>query len=129
MVKSGNHQFTDDRFNDAADSNSDGEESVDVSSNSIESPATANPTTSRRLMDVFVEDGDEDLLIHRSFIGDGFLQWFGALDMQMMGACRADERLKPLLKLNISTGEAEDRLLAQLCEVRMKNRFQLFSFS
>lgn len=128
MVKSGNHQFTDDRFIDAADPNSDGEESVDVSSNSMESPATANPTISRRT-DVFREDGDEDLLIHRSVIGDIFLHWLGALDMQVMGACRADERLKPLLKLNISTGEAEDRLLAQLCEVRMKKQFQLFSFS
>ncbi|MCD7452868.1 hypothetical protein HAX54_018423 [Datura stramonium] len=30
------------------------------------------------------------------------LQWFLALDLQVMGACRADERLKPLLKLNVS---------------------------
>ncbi|KAH6827189.1 flocculation protein [Perilla frutescens var. hirtella] len=116
MTKSGKHQFADDRRIDAADQNSDGEESADVSSSSIESPAAANPSISRRLTDIFMEDGNEDLLLQSSDIGDGFLQWLQALDMQVMGACRADERLKPLLKLNISSGEAEDRLLAQLCE-------------
>ncbi|MCD7454774.1 hypothetical protein HAX54_026068 [Datura stramonium] len=44
------------------------------------------------------------------------LQWFLALDLQVMGACRADERLKPLLKLNVSAGAAEDRLLAHLSQ-------------
>ncbi|KAI3809126.1 hypothetical protein L1987_25095 [Smallanthus sonchifolius] len=33
-----------------------------------------------------------------------------------MGACRADERLKPLLKLNVSSGVAEDRLLSHLSQ-------------
>ncbi|KAH6802315.1 hypothetical protein C2S51_033761 [Perilla frutescens var. frutescens] len=116
MAKSGKRQFADDQRIDAADQNSDGEESADVSSSSIESTAAANPSISRRLTDIFMEDGDEDLLLQSSDIGDGFLQWLQALDMQVMGACRADERLKPLLKLNISSGEAEDRLLAQLCE-------------
>ncbi|KAJ8540460.1 hypothetical protein K7X08_030379 [Anisodus acutangulus] len=44
------------------------------------------------------------------------LQWLLALDLQVMGACRADERLKPLLKLNVSAGAAEDRLLAHLSQ-------------
>ncbi|KAK6135817.1 hypothetical protein DH2020_030425 [Rehmannia glutinosa] len=44
------------------------------------------------------------------------LQWIGALDMLVMGACRADERLKPLLKLNVSTDMAEDRLLTYLSQ-------------
>ncbi|KAK6164358.1 hypothetical protein DH2020_001222 [Rehmannia glutinosa] len=44
------------------------------------------------------------------------LQWIGALDMRVMGACCADERLKPLLKLNVSTGMAEDRLLTHLSQ-------------
>ncbi|XP_057788690.1 uncharacterized protein LOC131005675 isoform X2 [Salvia miltiorrhiza] len=116
MVKSGERPFADDRCIDAADQNSDIEDSVDASSSGIETPATANPSFSRRLTDIFLGDGDEDLLLQRTDIGDGLLQWLGALDMQVMGACRADERLKPLLKLNISGGDAEDRLLAQLCE-------------
>ncbi|KAL3650232.1 hypothetical protein CASFOL_006635 [Castilleja foliolosa] len=37
----------------------------------------------------------------------GFLPWLRAMDMQVMGACRTDERLKPLLKLNVSAGVAE----------------------
>lgn len=37
-----------------------------------------------------------------------------------MGACRADERLNPLLKLNNAIGAAEDRLLAHLSQVRMR---------
>ncbi|KAL5538805.1 hypothetical protein UlMin_045336 [Ulmus minor] len=36
--------------------------------------------------------------------------------MQIVGACRTDERLKPLLKMNASNGLAEDRLLAQLSQ-------------
>ncbi|ERN09698.1 hypothetical protein AMTR_s00029p00218570 [Amborella trichopoda] len=36
--------------------------------------------------------------------------------MQVLGACRADERLKPMLKLNISSGVAEDRLLVHLSQ-------------
>ncbi|XP_024990067.1 uncharacterized protein LOC112524473 isoform X2 [Cynara cardunculus var. scolymus] len=43
------------------------------------------------------------------------VQWLQALDMQVMGACRADERLKPLLKLNVSS-VAEDRLLSHLSQ-------------
>ncbi|KAK6135910.1 hypothetical protein DH2020_030397 [Rehmannia glutinosa] len=44
------------------------------------------------------------------------VRWIGALDMRVMGACRAGERLKPLLKLNVSTGMAEDRLLTHLSQ-------------
>ncbi|OIT21427.1 hypothetical protein A4A49_38063 [Nicotiana attenuata] len=44
------------------------------------------------------------------------VQWLLALDLQVMGACRVDERLKPLLKLDVSTGAAEDRLLAYLSQ-------------
>ncbi|EPS66117.1 hypothetical protein M569_08660, partial [Genlisea aurea] len=60
---------------------------------------------------------DADLLIQRSDSGDGFLRWLRALDMQAIGACRADERLKPLLKLNLSAAAAdEDGLLAHLSQ-------------
>lgn len=73
-----------------------------------------------RLTNLFVGDGDndDDLLIQRSTQGT-VMQWLQALDMQVMGACRADERLKPLLKLNVSSGVAEDRLLSHLSQVSL----------
>ena len=55
-----------------------------------------------RLTDILVEEGDGDLLLQRSNREDRLLLWLQALDMQVMGACRADERLKPLLKMNAS---------------------------
>ncbi|KAI6680632.1 hypothetical protein NL676_034513 [Syzygium grande] len=64
-----------------------------------------------RLTDVFVGGGDGDLLMQRSDREDRVLQ---ALDMQVVGACRADERLKPLLKSSGSSSAAKDRLLAHL---------------
>lgn len=70
-----------------------------------------------RLANILVEDSDGDLLLQRSDREDRVLQWLQALDMQVMGACRADERLKPLLKLNASSGMAEDHLLAHLSQV------------
>ncbi|XP_031107174.1 uncharacterized protein LOC116011890 [Ipomoea triloba] len=69
-----------------------------------------------RLTEILVEDGDGDLLLQRSDREGSVLQWLQALDMQVMGACRADERLKPLLKMNVSTGAAEDCLLAYLSQ-------------
>ncbi|KAL0401238.1 UNVERIFIED_CONTAM: hypothetical protein Slati_4153700 [Sesamum latifolium] len=90
MVNPGERQFTSDhRINDV-DQNPDGEESIDVSSSSSGTLASGNSSLMRRLTEVLVEDG--------------------------YGACRADERLKPLLKLNVSTGVAEDRLLAHLSQ-------------
>ncbi|CAA0811114.1 Unknown protein [Striga hermonthica] len=80
---------------------------------------TSEPVTTsvtRRLTEIFLADGDGDLLLQSSDPESGFLQWFHALDMQVMGACRADERLKPLLKLNVAAGVAEDGLLAHLTQ-------------
>ncbi|KAI3734944.1 hypothetical protein L6452_14426 [Arctium lappa] len=70
-----------------------------------------------RLTDLFVGDGDRDsdLLMQRNTQEGTVVQWLQALDMQVMGACRADERLKPLLKLNVSS-VAEDRLLSHLSQ-------------
>ncbi|XP_076948501.1 uncharacterized protein LOC143620762 [Bidens hawaiensis] len=69
-----------------------------------------------RLTDLFVGDGgDDEVLMRRSARGT-VVQWLQALDMQVMGACRADERLKPLLKVNVSSGVAEDRLLSHLSQ-------------
>lgn len=72
---------------------------------------------SERLTDILFNDGDGDLLMQQNFREDRVLQWLQALDMQVMGACRADERLKPLLKMNVSSGIAEDRFLAHLSQV------------
>ncbi|XP_073124447.1 uncharacterized protein [Henckelia pumila] len=108
-----NRQCEDD---DRADRNFDGDDSIDEPSSGAETSANANPSIVQRLTEIFVEDGDGDLLLQTSDREDGFLQWFRALDFQVTGACRADERLKPLLKLNVSTGAAEDRLLAHLSQ-------------
>lgn len=70
-----------------------------------------------RLTEIFVDEGDGDLLLQNSKREDRVLQWLQALDMQVMGACRSDERLKPLLKMNPSNGVAEDSLLAHLSQV------------
>jgi len=59
--------------------------------------------------------GDCDLLLQQSERENNFLQWLQALDMQAIGACRADERMKPLLKANASA-VAEDRILTYLSE-------------
>jgi len=40
-----------------------------------------------------------------------------ALRQQLMGACRADERLRPLLTLNVSCAAADDRFIAHLAQV------------
>ncbi|KAI6698139.1 hypothetical protein NL676_018258 [Syzygium grande] len=64
-----------------------------------------------RLTDVFVRGGDGDLLMQRSDREDRVLQ---ALDVQVVGACRTDEILKPLLKSSGSSSAAKDRLLAHL---------------
>ncbi|XP_017430395.2 uncharacterized protein LOC108338168 [Vigna angularis] len=69
-----------------------------------------------RLTDIFVDERDGDLLIQQTNREDRLLQWLQALDLQVMGACRADERLKPLLKMSTSCGVAEDPLLAQLTQ-------------
>ncbi|CAL0317646.1 unnamed protein product [Lupinus luteus] len=75
---------------------------------------TSEVRLTQRLTDILVDDGDGDLLIQESNREDRLLQWLQALDMQVIGACRADERLKPLLKMNAACGFAEDPLLAQL---------------
>lgn len=78
-----------------------------------------------RLNEILIEDVDDDLV----FGEENVLQWLQALDLQVMGACRADERLKPMLKRNGgSSGVADDCLLAQLSQVRMLLRL-CFRFS
>lgn len=69
-----------------------------------------------RLTDIIVDESDGDLLIQTTNCEDRLMQWLQALDMQVMGACRADERLKPLLKMNSVSGVSEDPLLTQLIQ-------------
>ncbi|KAD2805163.1 hypothetical protein E3N88_38540 [Mikania micrantha] len=70
-----------------------------------------------RLTDFVVGDGDvdSDLLMQRNTQQGTGMQWLLALDMQVMGACRADERLKPLLKVNASS-VVEGRLQSHLSQ-------------
>lgn len=72
----------------------------------------------RRLTEVLQGTGDGDLLLQQTERENGMLQWLQALDLQVMGACRADERLRPMLQLNVSCSGADDRLLAQLSQAR-----------
>lgn len=102
---------------DRVDQNSDGEGSFNDLSSSDGTSASANPSITGRLMEILAENGDGDLLLQRSHREGEVLQWLRALDLQVMGACRVDERLKPMLKLNVSPGAAEDHLLAHLCQV------------
>lgn len=71
-------------------------------------------SVTRRLTRILVEEGEGDLLLQDEH---SVLQWLRAMDMQLIGACRADERLKPLLKLNASSGVVDDPLLSHLSQV------------
>ncbi|KAL5721171.1 hypothetical protein ACHQM5_013764 [Ranunculus cassubicifolius] len=63
-----------------------------------------------------IEEDEVDLLLQHSEREQNVLQFLQALDLQVIGACRSDERLFPLLKTNISNCAAEDRLLANLIQ-------------
>lgn len=121
MTNTERQETIDDRADQA-----NGDDCVDASSVSSAGVETSTSTVgsreiglAERLTDIFVDEGDGDLLLQRSDREDRVLQWLQALDMQVMGACRADERLKPLLKSNASNGIVEDRLLAHLSQVHV----------
>lgn len=130
MVNSSNGEFVDDRMDrddDELIGSSDASSSINgvVDTFSVGSGTTSGQNgevrneigLTERLTDIFVEENDGDLLLQQSDREDRVLQWLQALDMQVIGACRTDERLKPLLKVNVSNGVAEDRLLAHLSQV------------
>ncbi|CAN8317425.1 unnamed protein product [Cochlearia groenlandica] len=105
MADSRKRDAGDDQLNDgddASDSRSDGDAGSERTSNEI---GDSDPLAS--------EGGGGEFLLGED---DRVLRWLQALDMQVLGACRGDERLKPLLKLNVSNGIAEDRLLAHLSQ-------------
>lgn len=97
------------------DTSTNVEFSVGNSTKNCESSGSRNLTD--RLSEIFVEEGDGDLLLQQSDRESNFLRWLQALDFQHIGACRIDERLKPLLKINVSAGVAEDCLLSHLSQV------------
>ncbi|XWS65885.1 hypothetical protein CRYUN_Cryun05aG0152100 [Craigia yunnanensis] len=124
-----NREFVDDHVDQNDDEVIDSSDASSSINGVVETSSVGSGTTSRqnveirneiglteRLTDIFVEENDGDLLLQQSNREDGVLQWLQALDMQVIGACRTDERLKPLLKVNVSNGVAEDRLLAHLSQ-------------
>lgn len=124
MADPRNHySYGNDEKDDRAFDHSDGQDFDDSSSSkSVEQSGAGSTSRSEigleeRLTEIFVDEGDGDLLLQNSNREDMVLQWLQALDMQVMGACRSDERLKPLLKMNASNGVAEDSLLAHLSQV------------
>ncbi|KAJ7959698.1 Flocculation protein [Quillaja saponaria] len=99
--------------------NSNDEDDFEDSSSCESSTFSNENSRSRReigLTDTLLDEGDGDLLLQPTDGEDRLLQWLQALDMQFLGACRSAERLKPLLKSNVSNGVAEDLLLAQLSQ-------------
>ncbi|KAH9313127.1 hypothetical protein KI387_028162, partial [Taxus chinensis] len=79
---------------------------------------TRRVSIAHRLTQLLQDTEDGDLLLQQTESENGMLQWLQALDLQVMGVCRADETLRPMLQLNVSCSGADDRLLAQLSQVR-----------
>ncbi|CAH8265366.1 unnamed protein product [Arabidopsis lyrata] len=94
--------------------NDDGEDVSTIDDSRFNGSEGENESTriESRVSDPLTDATGGDYLVGE----DRVLRWLQALDMQVMGACRGDERLKPLLKLNVSNGMAEDRLLAHLSQ-------------
>eukprot|EP00249_Psilotum_nudum_P023974 c29045_g1_i1 orf=372-3281(+) len=70
----------------------------------------------QRLSDVLQGREDVDLILEGEDRDVMMLQWLRALDLQVVGACRADERLRPMLRWNASCSGADGRLLAHLSQ-------------
>ncbi|KAK4777149.1 hypothetical protein SAY86_005837 [Trapa natans] len=102
MANGCEREDVDDRVDESFAGESEEVSSLDGFDAVLGSPRQENLPT-EQLTEALVEEGNEDLLMQ-------------ALDFQFIGACRADERLKPLLKLNSSSSVAEDRLLAHLSQ-------------
>ncbi|KAF5208105.1 flocculation protein [Thalictrum thalictroides] len=62
------------------------------------------------------EEEEGDLLIQQNDREENVLKFLQAVDLQVLGACRADERLIPLLKTNVPNCAAEHRLLSNLIQ-------------
>ncbi|KAJ4892007.1 Uncharacterized protein Rs2_31755 [Raphanus sativus] len=92
------------------------DDASDTSSSTVDSRSNGAAGSDEReagvSSDPLTEQGGRGFLLGE----DRVLRWLQALDMQVLGACRGDERLKPLLKMDVSNGVAEDRLLAHLSQ-------------
>ena len=106
-----------DEGSDGADRVSGGDSSEESREMDGSSGRGLSASLTRRLRDALRNDGDSDLLLDGGDLENGVLQWLRALDSQVLGACRADERLNPMLKLNVSSGVAEYQLMAHLSQV------------
>ncbi|KAM0043119.1 hypothetical protein Hdeb2414_s0010g00337541 [Helianthus debilis subsp. tardiflorus] len=123
MNNSGKQQSVSDREVDEHEHEHEQQQSNDDSSPVSTGAGEDAPTNGNdagfadRLTDLLVGEGDRDsdLLMQRNTQQGTVMRWLLALDVHVMGACRADERLKPLLKVNASSG-AEDRLLSHLSQ-------------
>ncbi|CAL9147543.1 uncharacterized protein LOC103983358 [Musa acuminata AAA Group] len=105
------------RKEEGSDRSSDGDAGEGFRANNG-SESTHGGGVAERLRENLRGESDDDLS-HEASGGaedDRVLPWLQALDLQVLGACRADERSKPLLKLNVSSGPSEDKLLAQLSQ-------------
>ncbi|XP_016451881.2 uncharacterized protein LOC107776493 [Nicotiana tabacum] len=116
MVYSEKQQSMDNREVNEVEQSHNGEELEESSSSTSAVVSTSTSGLTERLTEILVEEGDGDLLLQLSDRENNVMQWLQALDMQVMGACRADERLKPLLKMNVASGAAEDGLFSQLSQ-------------
>uniref|UniRef100_A0A7N0TPI7 Uncharacterized protein n=2 Tax=Kalanchoe fedtschenkoi TaxID=63787 RepID=A0A7N0TPI7_KALFE len=100
----------DDAFESSADVVSGGSDAVSGTSRGRSAGLT------ERLTGLLEGEGDGDLLIGTKDGGATVMQWLQALDLQVVGACRVDERLKPMLKSSAAGAAADDRLLAHLSQ-------------
>ncbi|CAI9091641.1 OLC1v1026714C1 [Oldenlandia corymbosa var. corymbosa] len=127
MVNPENHQSGNDRKIDegedrieqsnGADYPEDSTSAAHSSSNVLRTSSIQNSSNSRGgSSDFEARREHENMLQEQSDRLDNLVLWLRALDVQVIGACRADERLKPLLKINAFTGAAEDRLLSHLSQ-------------
>ncbi|KAH7387092.1 hypothetical protein KP509_16G004600 [Ceratopteris richardii] len=93
--------------------------SAPTSSNNNSSVQTPQPyaigqeEVARRLTEVLQGRGDENVLLSSSR-ENVLSQWLQALEVHVIGACRADERLQPILRWNSSCTDADKRLMSHL---------------
>lgn len=90
------------------------DESTEINRSAASSREGIAGGLAERLRDVLRDESSGDLLMDRGEVENGTMQWLRALDLHVLGSCRADERLKPMLKLNTSNGAA---VVAQLSQV------------
>lgn len=78
------------------------------------------------LSEILVVDVDGDLLFQQSERENNFLQWLQVFDLQVMGVCCFDERIKFLLKVNILSGVVEDCFFVYFSQVCFMNLLFFF---